>query len=392
MATVAIRISDRFAVRVARRAPTHGCRNLVTPAVPGQTSSTSVPNAPRLSISPLELTRLPPLRFPGRVVVVNSAEDEKRIESLFDQQELLGFDSESRPSSALAPKNKSALVQVASEKIACLWRVSEIGSLPPLLKRLIEDPAIQKVSQGALHEVNALRDEFGVSPQSFIDLHHIALHLRTTPRSLQGLAGLFLHKRLNKDQRLSDWEQSPLTQAQIEYAAIDAWASRQVLVEMRKAFLCNRLECERLLGAAAASRSPLSAGIASSHFSGALANPAATAAASSATTAAPSWAESSLKQPTPRREVPTSGVAPPPPAEAHQELAALCVKNGYVLRFDGFESMPSGFRCVFRVEFRQNGQSISEAFRSKRIHAAIRAAQNDAASQALERLKSLSED
>ena len=56
--------------------------------------------------------------------------------------------------------------------------------------------------------------------------------------------------------------------------------------------------------------------------------------------------------------------------EAHRELAALCVSSGYILRFDGcldssvfcwqnltqtsnghwrrFESLPSGFRCVFR--------------------------------------------
>eukprot|EP00434_Breviolum_minutum_P045318 symbB.v1.2.040602.t1/scaffold7367.1/size13137/1 len=78
-----------------------------------------------------------------------------------------------------------------------------------------------------------------------------------------------------------------------------------------------------------------------------------------------------------------SGAQPhaPPPPEAHRELAALCVSKGYVLRFDGFESLPSGFRCVFRVEFRRNGQAVSEVFRSKRVHVAIRAAQNDAAAE-----------
>jgi len=353
----------------------------------GLRSCRSVPSAPKLSISPLEIARLPLLRFPGRIVVISAGEEEKKIEDFFKDQ-VLGFDSESRPSSALAPKNRSAVVQIASEHAACLWRVGEMRCLPPLLRRLIEDPAIHKVSQGAVHEVAALKEEWGVSPQSFIDLHHIALHLRTTPRSLQGLAALFLHQRLSKEQRLTDWEQSPLTQAQIEYAANDAWASRQVLVEMRKAFLCERLQCERLLGASAQSRA------AGTLFSSgaSLPSPASSAPAlvDAATSTASSRQLSGAASSAPRRQV--NQTEPPPPAEAHRELAAMCVANGYVLRFDGFESMPSGFRCVFRVEFRHGGQTFSEAFRSKRVHSAIRAAQNDAASEALLRLRMLSQE
>ena len=42
------------------------------------------------------------------------------------------------------------------------------------------------------------------------------IHPDTTgsrPRSLRGLAAIFLQKRLDKEQRLSDWQQSSLTQA-----------------------------------------------------------------------------------------------------------------------------------------------------------------------------------
>lgn len=174
---------------------------------------------------------------------------------------------------------------------------------------------------------------------------------------------IFLQKRLNKEQRLTDWQQSSLTQAQIEYAATDAWAAREVLLEMRRAFLCSRLDCERLVGAAATPR-PMSSG---------------TIGLNVARPFVPSGAGAKVER---RGEE-----APAPPSEAHRELAALCVSKGYVLRFDGFESLPSGFRCVFRVEFRRNGQAVSEVFRSKRVHAAIRAAQNDAAAEALLRLR-----
>ncbi|CAE6941489.1 Wrn [Symbiodinium sp. CCMP2456] len=187
-----------------------------------------VPPAPKLHVSALEIARLPLLQFPGRILVISSPEEEKRVEELFKGEALLGFDSESRPSSALAQKNRMALIQIASEKVACLWRLGELRSLPPLLRRLLEDRDVHKVSQGAVHELSALKEQWGINPQSFLDLHHIAMHLRTTPRSLQGLVAIFLQRRLSKDQRLTDWQQSPLTQAQIEYAAIDAWAARQV--------------------------------------------------------------------------------------------------------------------------------------------------------------------
>eukprot|EP00434_Breviolum_minutum_P018909 symbB.v1.2.016675.t1/scaffold1275.1/size127301/3 len=189
---------------------------------------TVAPKAPKLHISPLEIARLPLLEFPGRIIVIGSAEEEQRIESIFENEVLLGFDSESRPSSALGPQNRIALIQLASEKVACLWRLLDTRSLPPVLCKLLQD--LWEVSQGAVNEITALKDQFGISPQSFIDLHHIALHLRTTPRSLRGLAAIFLQKRLDKEQRLSDWQQSSLTQAQIEYAATDAWTARELFV------------------------------------------------------------------------------------------------------------------------------------------------------------------
>lgn len=350
------------------------------------TTSTNQPVAPSsaapvptLAISALEIARLPLAKFPGRVVVISVPEDEERVRTAFEGEAFLGLDTETRPSSAASPKNRLALVQVATSRLACLWRVGEMRCIPPLLRKLIEDPSRHKIAQGATHEVDVFRDEWCLSPQSFIDLHHIALHLKTNPRSLQGLVALFLGKRLGKEQRLSNWEQSPLTQAQIEYAALDAWAGREVLLAMRRTYGVERLPCERSLGVGRATFRPQDEEL---NLRG----------------AAPSTlvhdgheheeAEHRAQKEGPGRAIP-SPRQPVASTEAHQNLAALCVERGYVLRFDGFESAPSGFRCVFRVEYRHRGRSVVEAFRSQRVHTTIRAAQNDAASEALLRLKPL---
>ena len=320
----------------------------------GTPTSDLVPPLVR-AISPMEITKLPPLRFGGRIVVVNVAEEEQRIQSVFQNESVIGFDTESLPSTAFGPKNKIALVQLATEHVAVLWRISELRCVPPVLTEILQDPSRHKVGQGAVHEVEALK-KWNVSAQSFVDLHHIALHLRTHPRSLQGLVALFLKTRLMKEQRLTNWEQSPLTRAQMEYAAADAWASRQVLIAIRRAYFVDRLACERLHGA--------------SSFK------------------VRSDCEKNMNEVEPAHSAADSQQ---PSHGALQRLQALCVRRGYVLRSDGFEPAAQGFRSVFRVERRHLGRA-TEAFRSKRVHATIRAAQNDAASEALRVLESHDDD
>lgn len=52
--------------------------------------------------------------------------------------------------------------------------------------------------------------------------------------SLTGLAELYLGKPLDKRVRLSDWERRPLTRAQLEYAALDAFVLVHILAKMQQ--------------------------------------------------------------------------------------------------------------------------------------------------------------
>ena len=45
---------------------------------------------------------------------------------------------------------------------------------------------------------------------------------------------MFLGFRLAKSQQTSDWGQWPLRPAQLQYAALDAWVSREVFFHLRK--------------------------------------------------------------------------------------------------------------------------------------------------------------
>ena len=62
----------------------------------------------------------------------------------------------------------------------------------------------------------------------FIDLQKIVPQYNISDASLQKIYAILFGKRISKGQRLSNWEAETLTEAQQEYAAIDAWACLKI--------------------------------------------------------------------------------------------------------------------------------------------------------------------
>ena len=112
----------------------------------------------------LGILKLPQYKFDGRVIVLNSIEEEERIAGIFDTCEVLGYDTEAQPQSSCSiARNATSLVQIASENVAVIWRLGQDAktdgsgwhrqALPPYLKKLVNNSDVTKVSQGAVHEV-----------------------------------------------------------------------------------------------------------------------------------------------------------------------------------------------------------------------------------------------
>ena len=53
-------------------------------------------------------------------------------------------------------------------------------------------------------------------------------------KSLQKMYAIIFGKKISKAQRLSNWETPILTPQQKKYAAIDAWACRDIFIELQK--------------------------------------------------------------------------------------------------------------------------------------------------------------
>ena len=68
-----------------------------------------------------------------------------------------------------------------------------------------------------------------------VDSLNIAELLEYKQKSLTNLCGQLLGHGISKRCQMSDWQASPLSSAQVQYAATDAWASRAVHVALSKA-------------------------------------------------------------------------------------------------------------------------------------------------------------
>ena len=147
-----------------------------------------------------------------------------------DKIVVIGFDIEWKVDFKTQAYHDTATVQVCESESKCYgFHVSVMKSFPSELKRILSNERILKVGVGINGDMNRLECETGVKPNGIVDLSKLAdKKLGTTENwSLAGLATNQLGYRLRKnyDVRCGDWEEYPLSDAQLEYAALDAYAS-----------------------------------------------------------------------------------------------------------------------------------------------------------------------
>lgn len=141
----------------------------------------------------------------------------------------VGLDCEWKPNftKGVTARNRIALIQISTETRAVLAHVASSRELGPDLRTLLADVGIAKVGCGILDDARFLRDDFGATVTSCIDLGRLAQKGGYSGKL--GLAGqcLWYGHELPKPKQiqLSNWNKAPLSERQIRYATDDAAAS-----------------------------------------------------------------------------------------------------------------------------------------------------------------------
>ena len=176
----------------------------------------------RTFINKQEVQELDIIRFQGEIKVIDSQEDLKDVLSELSQAEVLGFDTETKPSFRKGEYHAPAIIQLATLDTAYLIRVQKTGFTNDL-KQFFEASSVKKIGISIRDDLKDLQKVRSYTPGGFIDMNTVAQRFQISQIGVRSLTAIFLNKRVSKGQQTSNWENEELTDSQKRYAATDAW-------------------------------------------------------------------------------------------------------------------------------------------------------------------------
>jgi ribonuclease D len=178
-----------------------------------------------------KITELPKVLFSGRIIVILSpGETEKAVDYLLSQ-EILGIDTETRPSFRKGQSFLVSLLQVSTRDTCFLFRLNHTGMTPSII-RLLEDTTVLKIGLSLKDDFAMLHKRCAFTVGKFIDLQNKMNEIGIDDLSLQKLYANIFGEKISKTQRLSNWEADVLNDRQKRYAATDAWACIKLYEEL----------------------------------------------------------------------------------------------------------------------------------------------------------------
>jgi len=188
-------------------------------------------NIYKSTISKEEIAGLPLADFDGKIHVVQTLKEVEKAISYLKTHTVIGFDTESRPSFKKGKINEVALMQLSTGTSCFLFRINRVG-IPQSLSDLLANPSIKKIGLSIKDDFHVLNKMATIQQANFVDLQNYVKDFQIEENSLAKIYAILFEKRISKSQRLSNWEADFLTERQKKYAALDAWATREIYVKL----------------------------------------------------------------------------------------------------------------------------------------------------------------
>lgn len=185
-----------------------------------------------VTISKQQLADLPAAAYYGKALVVDSEEDAVKAAEVLRNADIIGFDTETKPSFKRGATYNVALLQLSTRDICFLIRLNRIG-LPKPIQEILENPSLLKVGVSIHDDFRNLQKVYDLNPEGFIDLQNFVKNFGIVDNSLSRIYAVLFGKRISKGQRLTNWEASELTAHQCGYAALDALSCIEIYERLR---------------------------------------------------------------------------------------------------------------------------------------------------------------
>lgn len=224
--------------RLQKAPPVAGESAASSVATTATTAATTVVQEGGRRIENHEIAKLPSLAWQGPVHVLRERGAVQTVVArLFKHETLLGFDTETKPVFCKGQYEPPALVQLAAAHAVYIFQIKPRGGggcscCLDLLLPLFQAAHITKVGVAVAQDVKELQQVINFKAAGFVELAERTRPLGYAQTGLRALTALLLGGNLNKKQQMSNWAKPVLSQAQIQYAATDAWVGRQLYLQI----------------------------------------------------------------------------------------------------------------------------------------------------------------
>ncbi|XP_021772775.1 uncharacterized protein LOC110736781 isoform X1 [Chenopodium quinoa] len=168
--------------------------------------------------------------FIDDIIWVDEADSLQKATSYIEGCKVVGVDCEWKPNYVKGSKgNKVSIMQIASEKVAFIFDLIKLYDDAPevlnnCLIRILQSPRILKLGYNFQCDMHQLAHSYQKLDcfkryEMLLDIQKV---FNEPCGGLSGLVKKILGTGLNKTRRNSNWELRPLSQQQLEYAALDA--------------------------------------------------------------------------------------------------------------------------------------------------------------------------
>ena len=174
-----------------------------------------------------QINEMPLIKYEGEIHVLSYKDSIQKAVDYLSTQKVIGFDTETRPTFTKGSLNAPSIMQLAGDDSVFIFQLDG-GRIFEKLSPILSDKKITKCGVSVDRDLIELMYINPFDPCSFIDLGDVARVRGIPHHGLRGLAALLLKNRISKSSQTSDWSRRTLSEAQVVYAATDAWISLQL--------------------------------------------------------------------------------------------------------------------------------------------------------------------
>ena len=180
-----------------------------------------------VKLSKNEINALPQIQYDGVIEILTSKDNIQAAINDLKNYDLIGFDTETKPTFVKGPLNPPSIMQLACDDKVHIFQFDN-DEIFKQLSLILSNKNITKCGVSVDRDLIELMYLSPFDPISFVDLGNIARENEIPHHGLRGLVAMFLKHRISKGSQTSDWSKISLSDSQISYAATDAWVSLEL--------------------------------------------------------------------------------------------------------------------------------------------------------------------